>query len=421
MMSSPYRPLARITPPARTCIRLDLPIPVVAKMPTWVARLAPGMPTVRSTTVSPLRSLPTGRSPIRWPGRRNPPASGPPPPRTGWAGSWVCGTPIAARPACRPGPDTRDSGSGHPVGAPGLLVEGMGAGLAPLVVGQQRPRHPFRPARFPVLAAIGHVHHPEDVPAAGRLVHADQQLADEQVLVRGGPEHPFQHVPAEQPASEAGASVTWPVVARRRSTQYRSIRRWRSAKARSCTSGGTPARSSRPDAGPILRPGPTRAGRQAVDDAQRVGVAGEGGVVGQRRQGAEHRPGFGDRPAGPPGTRTGRRDRAGPPRPGSRGRRPVGSVATGAHHRPGRRGPLGLPFQLAEQRAPHPMPATSAWSPRRGRRPRSAAACQQLGQPGRGDAASRAADRRRPGPGRPGRPAPRIGHHLAIRPSPGAG
>ena len=36
-------------------------------------------------------SRPGGR-PCARPGRRSPPASGPPPPRTGWAGSWVCGT-----------------------------------------------------------------------------------------------------------------------------------------------------------------------------------------------------------------------------------------------------------------------------------------------------------------------------------------
>ena len=54
--SSAYLPLVTITPAASTIIRLDLPMPVVAKMPTWVARLAPGIPTLKSTTVSPLRS-----------------------------------------------------------------------------------------------------------------------------------------------------------------------------------------------------------------------------------------------------------------------------------------------------------------------------------------------------------------------------
>ena len=46
-------------------MRLDLPMPVVAKTPTWLARLRPGMPTSTSTTASPLRSEPTGRSPMR--------------------------------------------------------------------------------------------------------------------------------------------------------------------------------------------------------------------------------------------------------------------------------------------------------------------------------------------------------------------
>ena len=36
-------------------------MPVVAKMPTWVARLSPGMPTSKSTTVSPLRSVADGQ------------------------------------------------------------------------------------------------------------------------------------------------------------------------------------------------------------------------------------------------------------------------------------------------------------------------------------------------------------------------
>ena len=40
-------------------------MPVVAKMPTWLARLAPGMPTSKSTSASPLRSRPTARSPMR--------------------------------------------------------------------------------------------------------------------------------------------------------------------------------------------------------------------------------------------------------------------------------------------------------------------------------------------------------------------
>ena len=40
-------------------------MPVVAKMPTWLARLAPEIPTSTSTSVSPLRSWPIARSPMR--------------------------------------------------------------------------------------------------------------------------------------------------------------------------------------------------------------------------------------------------------------------------------------------------------------------------------------------------------------------
>lgn len=65
MIKRPYRPFARITPAASTIMRFDFPMPVVAKMPTWVARLSPGIPTSKSTTVSPERSIPIGRSPMR--------------------------------------------------------------------------------------------------------------------------------------------------------------------------------------------------------------------------------------------------------------------------------------------------------------------------------------------------------------------
>ncbi len=128
----------------------------------------------------------------------------------------------------------------------------MGAGLAALVVGQQRSRHPLRPPRFAVLAAVGDVDHPEDVPASGDVIHAHQQLPDEQILVRGGPEQPFQHVPSEQPALDRDrcappglgrGRMARATLASGRIRQPRSISRWRSAKARSWTSGGTPARS----------------------------------------------------------------------------------------------------------------------------------------------------------------------------------
>ena len=54
-----------MTPDASTFMRLDLPMPVVAKTPTCIASESPGMPTSKSTTVSPLRRRPTGRSPMR--------------------------------------------------------------------------------------------------------------------------------------------------------------------------------------------------------------------------------------------------------------------------------------------------------------------------------------------------------------------
>ena len=46
-------------------MRFDLPMPVVAKTPTWLASVSPLTPTGKSTSVSPERSRPTSRSPIR--------------------------------------------------------------------------------------------------------------------------------------------------------------------------------------------------------------------------------------------------------------------------------------------------------------------------------------------------------------------
>ena len=89
---------------------------------------------------------------------------------------------------------------GHAVGAPLLLVQGMDAGFAALVVRQQGPGDPLGPPRLSVFTAVGHVDDAEDVAAAGGLVHADQELADEEVLVRRRPERRFEHVSAEQPA-----------------------------------------------------------------------------------------------------------------------------------------------------------------------------------------------------------------------------
>ena len=120
---------------------------------------------------------------------------------------------------------------GHPVSAPPGLVERVGAGLTAGVVGQHGARHPLGPARLPVLGAVGDVDDAEQVAPPGGLVHADEQLAQEQVLIGGGPEGALQHVAAEQPPPA------------RVRAHARSMRRWRSAKARSRTSGGTPARS----------------------------------------------------------------------------------------------------------------------------------------------------------------------------------
>ncbi len=207
-------------------------MPVVAKMPTWLDRALPGMPTVKSTTVSPLRSR-ADRQVAHAAGQEGEVLRLGATTRENWVGRL-----LGLRNSVRgpPGADGRGqvaeaAAAGHPVGPPGLLVQRMGARVAPLVVGQQRARHPLGPPRLPVLGAVGDVHHPEQVPPTGRLVHPDQQLAEEEVLVRSGPERPLQHVLAEQPV---------PVHA---SVMSRSIRRWRSAKARSRTSSGTPARS----------------------------------------------------------------------------------------------------------------------------------------------------------------------------------
>ena len=76
----------------------------------------------------------------------------------------------------------------------------MGAGLAARVVGQQGARHPLGPARLPVLGAVGDVDDAEEVAPAGRLVHADQELAQEEVFVGRGPERALENVAPEQAA-----------------------------------------------------------------------------------------------------------------------------------------------------------------------------------------------------------------------------
>ena len=197
-----------ITPAARTCIKLDLPIPVVAKMPTWVARLAPGIPTLKSTTVSPLLSQPTGRSPMRsarkakssdvgattaenWLGRlfglRNTDRS--PPVRLGRRQ-------VAEAAALR-----------DPIGPALLLVQGVHPGFTPFVIGEKSPGHPLGPTWLAVLGPIGHVDHPEQVAPIRGGVDGHEELADEQILIWGGPKGAFQHVASVEAASGRGGTT----------------------------------------------------------------------------------------------------------------------------------------------------------------------------------------------------------------------
>ncbi len=113
---------------------------------------------------------------------------------------------------------------GQPVGPPGLLVQGMSAGVASGVVGQQGARHPLGPTGLAVLAAVGDVDHPEQVAPAGSLVHPHQQLAEEQVFVRSRPEQRLQHIAAKQPAPSGGREVL-NLIARIHAVQHRSPRR----------------------------------------------------------------------------------------------------------------------------------------------------------------------------------------------------
>jgi hypothetical protein len=144
---------------------------------------------------------------------------------------------------------------GDPVGAPPRLVQRVQAGLAPGVVGQHRARHPFGPAGLPVLGPIGDVDHPEQVAAAGGVVDAHDELAEEEVLLGRGPEHAFEDVLAEQPAPRSRRHA-------------RSMRSWRSAKARSRTARGTPlaSRSSSNWRRTSARSQPGHAARRSATD-----------------------------------------------------------------------------------------------------------------------------------------------------------
>src|SRR5579875_358246 len=87
----------------------------------------------------------------------------------------------------------------QPVGAFGLLVDAVGASLAPSVVRQERPGNPLRPTWFPVLGPVANVHDAQQVTTAGLLVYAHQQFAEEEVLVRGSAEQSFEDVAPEKP------------------------------------------------------------------------------------------------------------------------------------------------------------------------------------------------------------------------------
>ena len=77
-------------------------------------------------------------------------------------------------------------------------MQGVGAGLAAHVVGQQRAGDPLGPARLAVLGAVGDVDDAEQVAAPGGVVDGDEQLAEEQVFIGRGAEHALEHVLAEQ-------------------------------------------------------------------------------------------------------------------------------------------------------------------------------------------------------------------------------
>src|SRR5207253_9029071 len=79
--------------------------------------------------------------------------------------------------------------------------------------------------------AVGDVDDAEQVSTTGGVVDGDEQLAEKEVFVGRGPEDALEHVASEESA---------PLLA-----HARSMSAWRSAKARSRTSAGTPARSKR--------------------------------------------------------------------------------------------------------------------------------------------------------------------------------
>ena len=117
-----------------------------------------------------------------------------------------------------------------------LVVQRMGAALAAGVVGQQRAGDALGPARLAVLGAVGDVDDAEQVAAARSARRRDEQLAEEQVLVGGGPEHAVEHVVAEDASLVVrhGRGPPW-------SAQAFRVR-WKSRITRSTSSSDRPSR-----------------------------------------------------------------------------------------------------------------------------------------------------------------------------------
>ena len=350
-------------------------MPVVAKMPTWLARLRPGIPTWKSTTVSPLRRWPTGRSPIRL--ARNAKSSGVgDTTRENWVGRLfgLRNTVLGGAWRRRRGQVAEAPALGQPVGPLGLLVQRVGPAFAPGVVGEQGAGNPLRPAGLAVLGAVADVDDPEQVAPAGRLVHADEQLAEEQVLVGGGPEESLQHIAPEEPSPRAAGSTLRAsatccppatlgdgLLAEGPSSMPLSIALTSVPSARGGRrrlAPGRPRASRRRRGRSAARPRPLRAPSPGRRPGGRRPRAGRGSPGNRRRRrgrtaarGAEPRR---RRPGGRCGTRTGRRGRAGPRRRASPARPRGGALRQAPTSRRGPKSRLCLELQLADERGPAP-------------------------------------------------------------------